>query len=126
MPFKTLMLIDDDDDDREVFISVLEGIDQAAVCVTAINGKDALQKLNDGFKPELIFLDLNMPLMNGKQFLKKIKTVEELKDIPVIVLSTSSDAESILETKQLGARDFITKPDKFAIWETILKDALSA
>src|SRR5688572_1637121 len=65
-----LMLIDDDEDDREICLSVLQTILPEASYIIATNGEDALQKLNNGnASPDLIFLDLNMPLMNGKQFL---------------------------------------------------------
>jgi CheY-like chemotaxis protein len=122
---KTILLVDDDIDDLEIFCSALEGIELDAECFTARNGQDALQKLTSGeVKPEIIFLDLNMPLMNGKQFLKEIKQKPVLNNIPVVILSTSSDPESINETKKLGASHFLTKPDKFSVWEKILSDIL--
>lgn len=121
-----IFLVDDDTDDQEIFCNVLENISTTIECFTAVNGHEALQKLISGaVKPDLIFLDLNMPLMNGKEFLRAIKKMEGLKQIPVIILSTSSDSETIHETKMLGAKDFVTKPDKFSMWEKILRDLLS-
>ena len=93
------------------------------VCTTASNGREALDKLiRNEFQPDLIFLDLNMPLMSGKQFLEELKNYEELMKIPVVILSTSSDSKSIMETKALGAKHFITKPDKFTVLEIKLKE----
>jgi len=116
------MLIDDDEDDREIFISVIESIAPAISCSIAINGKDALDTLGAlNFLPDMIFLDLNMPLMDGKQFLKEIKQRTMLKDIPIVVLSTSSDKETVHLIRTLGAQDFITKPDKYSDWEEVLK-----
>ena len=121
------MLVDDDEDDREIFVSVVERIAPSISCSIAINGQDALDQLDksSGILPDLIFLDLNMPLMDGKQFLKEIKKDMTLKNIPIIVLSTSSDKETIQVVKALGARDFITKPDKYTGWEEFLKTYLA-
>jgi CheY-like chemotaxis protein len=118
-------LVDDDADDQEIFLSVLQTLTPAVRCDTAVNGKDALQKLLAmDINPDVIFLDLNMPLMNGKQFLAAMKAHDKLKNIPVIILSTSADQASILETKALGAKQFITKPDKFSLWQNTLTSIL--
>jgi CheY-like chemotaxis protein len=120
------MLIDDDEDDREICLSVLQTILPEASYIIATNGEDALQKLNNGnASPDLIFLDLNMPLMNGKQFLTEIKKQAKLSSVPIIILSTSSDQATIKETIDLGARDFVTKPDKYSAWEDALKKLLN-
>jgi CheY-like chemotaxis protein len=63
--------------------------------------------------PDIIFLDLNMPRMNGLEFLKAIKTHRSYKRIPVIIYTTSSNPEDIRKTKDLGATDFVTKPSDF-------------
>lgn len=118
-------LIDDDADDQEIFLSVLQTLSPAVHCDTAVNGKEALQKLLAlEINPDLIFLDLNMPLMNGKQFLAAMKDHDKIKNIPVIILSTSADKESISETKALGAKQFITKPDKISGWQNTLESIL--
>lgn len=123
----TCFLIDDDVDDQEIFLSVLEHVAPSVRCVTALNGQEAISKLTSGeVKPDLIFLDLNMPLMNGKQFLKACTQIEKCRKIPVIILTTTSDGASIEETKRLGARDYITKPHKFSEWRSIIKDKISA
>ena len=120
-------MIDDDTDDQEIFLSVLEGIDPTVNCITASNGQEAIQKLTDGSRrPDLIFLDLNMPLMNGKQFLKACNLIDDCKKIPVIILTTSSDKKSMEETLQLGARDYITKPDKYSAWGKIIQEKINA
>lgn len=116
-----ILIIDDDEDDREVFLEVVSEINPMVVAVTALNGADGLTKLMSfDTLPSMIFLDLNMPVMKGTEFLLKIKTMERLRDIPVIILSTISDEPAIQEVKALGATDFITKPDKFKDWRTTL------
>jgi len=124
-PFSHVMLIDDDEDDREIFLTVIRENAFSVVCDVAENGREALDKLTQELiKPDLIFLDLNMPRMNGREFLLEIKKFEDLRDIPVIILSTSSDKETIAETRRLGAQHFISKPDRFSAWESLLRQAL--
>jgi CheY-like chemotaxis protein len=127
MTTKNLMLIDDDADDRDIFFSVIESYQGSIQCEVATNGQDALNKLIQlKVLPELIFLDLNMPLMNGRQFLGEIKKLDTLKDIPVVILSTSSDKATIAEMSALGAKNFITKPDRYSDWELTLKTYLES
>ncbi|AYV55050.1 response regulator [Leptospira kmetyi] len=71
-------------------------------------------------RPGIILLDLNMPRMDGREALKTIKSIPELKKIPVIVLTTSREEEDMLQTYDLGANSFIRKPVEFgAFMETI-------
>ncbi len=120
-------LIDDDPDDQEIFLEVLRNISPSIRCVTANNGQEAIEKLKSRqVKPDLIFLDLNMPLMNGQQFLKACHLVEDCSKIPVIILTTSSDRRSVEETMKLGARDYITKPDKYSAWGKLISEKIDA
>jgi CheY-like chemotaxis protein len=119
------MMIDDDDEDQEIFLTALQKVSDSIACITMNNAWEALQKLKTKeLQPELIFLDLNMPVMNGQQFLMEIKRDEELNHIPIIISSTSSHGPTIELTKLLGAHDFITKPDKFDDLVHILKTVL--
>lgn len=108
-------IIDDDPDDQELFIEALHGLDEEGQCITAFNGQEALQKLASGMPalPNFIFLDLNMPLMNGRQFLAKIKNNKANKDIPVIIYSTSIESKDVQDTLQMGAAFFLQKPNRF-------------
>ena len=112
---KTLMIVDDDSDDRDFFSRALNKIDSSAECLFAVNGEDALKILRNGIKqlPDFIFLDLNMPRMDGKTCLCELKKDEKLKEIPVIVFSTSSRQKDIEETHDLGAAYFLTKQPDF-------------
>jgi CheY-like chemotaxis protein len=117
-----ILVIDDDEDDREIFLEVISELNPHAVSQTAVNGADGMEKLSASEQPpRIIFLDLNMPIMNGTEFLRKIKTMEGLKHIPIVIFSTSRDEGAIKEAKALGAIDFITKPDKFKDWRTVLR-----
>jgi CheY-like chemotaxis protein len=122
---RNILVVDDDEDDREFFLQIMEEFYPGMNCVTAVNGHDALEKLR-GYQPDVIFLDLNMPLMNGFQFLEKLLQRNELRGTPVLILSTSSDPKSIQDAIQCGAKDFITKPDTLSGWEVALKKALNS
>jgi CheY-like chemotaxis protein len=114
MPYKNILLIDDDQDDQEIFLLAIEKIDPSIRCSVLSNATDAMDMLNAGnIHPDFIFLDLNLPAMNGQQFLEGIKKEEMIKDIPVVVLSTSSQKSTIELCRQMGAVDFISKPDNF-------------
>lgn len=108
----TCFLVDDDADDVEIFSIAAAEIKRPIKCVTAVDGVDALHKLtrDEKFIPDFIFLDLNMPRMNGKQTLVEIKKIPRLAEIPVIIYSTSARPLDIEETLQLGAFHFLTKP----------------
>jgi CheY-like chemotaxis protein len=110
-----IMIIDDDEDDVELFCDAVKEINHDVQCVSASNGEDALNKLTreNAPLPDFIFLDLNMPRLNGKQCLKRLKNNTKLRDIPVIIYTTSKLMEDLEETKQLGAVHFLTKPNKF-------------
>jgi len=90
----------------------LAEIDQSMFCVTAKNGLEALEKLKSTeFRPDFIFLDLNMPRMNGKQFLREWLRISD-PTIPVVIYSTSGEDRDVEETKALGAIAFIIKPPR--------------
>ena len=109
---KLLLLVDDDEDDSFLFREILTEVDPAIKLVTAENGRVALSMLGaeNAVLPDIIFLDLNMPKMDGKQCLEELKKDDLLKDIPVFIYTTSSQSKDIEYTLQLGAACFITKP----------------
>ncbi len=109
--YTSVLLIDDDIDDRMIFGEVLKELAPDIIYHEAINGEDALLKLNSNLAPDLIFLDLNMPRIDGKQFLAEIRQQEHLKHIPVVIYSTSSHESDKKETRELGASYFLTKPN---------------
>lgn len=122
MPFQNILLIDDDDDDQEIFFTAANEISRNITCLGLVNAADALKRLSQKeITPDVIFLDLNMPVMNGQQFLVEIKKRPDLKSIPIIIFSTSSNRTTIQLMKDLGAYDFITKPEKYDALVNILK-----
>lgn len=114
MTYKHILLVDDDTEDQEIFETALELVGENLQCTSFSNAKDALHKLVAGeVNPDVIFLDLNMPVMSGQEFLMKIKKQDGICDIPVIIFSTSSNQNTIKQMKELGAVDFLTKPSRF-------------
>lgn len=111
----SLFLIDDDPDDQHVFAEALSEIDNSVSLLTSSNGLEALEILREAKTslPDLIFLDLNMPKMSGKQFLKQIKSEPGLQNIPVLIYTTSSAISDREESLDLGAAGFIVKPDSY-------------
>jgi CheY-like chemotaxis protein len=125
MLYQNILLIDDDEDDQEIFLTALECTRKPVHCAVSDSARKALFQMERGeIKTDLIFLDLNMPLMNGQQFLTEIKKDEKLRQIPVIILSTSSNTATIEQMKQLGARHFFTKPGRFEDLVAILENVL--
>jgi len=117
----TFFLIDDDIDDANLFQETLGQVDPSIVFAHANDGQEALEQLISAtFRPDLIFLDLNMPRMDGKQCLTAIKQDAQLQHIPVIMYTTSSQSQDIEETMLHGAVCFITKPSSIRELESIL------
>ena len=114
-PKRTFFIVDDDIDDQDLFIEAVNEVDDSIECMSASNCEEALDLLKNKKigKPDMIFLDLNMPKLNGKQCLAELKKEAHLADIPVIIYSTSSEKRDIEETTRLGAAHFLTKPNKF-------------
>jgi CheY-like chemotaxis protein len=112
---KTVMIIDDDDDDRNLFCEALEEIHPSCHLIAVSNGRESLEKLKIPHieLPDLIFLDLNMPVMNGLQCLDQIRQIDALKLVPVVIYTTSSRIENLSKLKASEPLYFLTKPARF-------------
>ena len=112
---KKILLIDDDLDDAELFKEALAEADSTAFFEYQEDGKQALKTLSlqQVQLPDIIFLDINMPSISGWECLKALKADDELKEIPVIMYSTSSHKREIGIAEELGAADFIIKPHDY-------------
>lgn len=105
------MIIDDDADDRFFFKEVITKMLNSVVCLEANDGADALNQLGKAEQlPHFIFLDVNMPRVDGRKCLKQLKSDGKLKSIPVIMYSTSFSEESSNEFLKLGASSCLNKP----------------
>jgi len=108
------LLADDDEDDRQFFLEALRSIDPGIECITAKNGKEALTLLQNDFfaAPDFVFLDLNMPMMNGIKCLEEIKKIPALAELRVVLYSTTSEKEFEEQSKKAGAYAFFVKPTR--------------
>jgi CheY-like chemotaxis protein len=115
----TILCVDDDDDDLFFIKEIIESQGHSLEIEEARNGSDALNYLQEGLKrgemPCLIIMDMNMPRMDGKQAINKIKEDKQLAKIPVVVFTTSSNAAHQLYFESQGIR-FITKPFDFKVF----------
>lgn len=115
-------LVDDDEDDLNFVQEALYENSYKGPVTTAPNGKvlmDRLTKEHETPKPDVILLDLNMPLKNGFQALEEIRNNPTLKDIPVIILTASSKKEDEAKCFELGCNLFYTKPNSLMEYNTI-------
>lgn len=108
--------IDDDPDDVDVFIDALKTVSASLTCVTARDGEEALDTLQKMvIAPQVIFLDINMPKMDGMQFLREVKKDDQFKDIPIVIYSTSSDKRQVTEFYRMGAHKFLPKHPNYQL-----------
>jgi CheY-like chemotaxis protein len=108
-----ILLIDDDEDDREIFLEAVKVINPSIRCNVANSGTEAFSLLsNCPSLPRYIFLDMNMPGMDGRACLRQLKKDLRYKDINVVIYSTTKDKEEINVFRYLGA-DYIHKADSF-------------
>ena len=120
----TILMADDDQEDRELTQDALNDASLTNEVRFAVDGQDLMDYLRcegcyadplvDAPRPEIILLDLNMPKKDGREALAEIKSDEALRQIPVVVLTTSNDEADIFRTYNLGVNSFITKPVTFA------------
>lgn len=121
-----VLLVDDDPEEFEIFCEALRVYDRSIKCLHAVDGQEACDILMTPrtVLPDYIFLDINMPVMNGKECLEKIKDEPLLRDIPVIVYTTSSRFSEREMYRSLGARECIVKPTSFSVLVNILRKTL--
>ncbi|KQX00854.1 hypothetical protein ASC72_08330 [Flavobacterium sp. Root420] len=118
-----IILAEDDQDDQELFMEALNATKVPSEVITVENGEELVNTLKDPAepKPDIVFIDINMPVKGGKEALEEIKSDQELKDIPAVMLSTSNHPNDIEETFNKGANLYIQKPSSFTGFILILK-----
>lgn len=122
---QSILVVEDSDDDFDVIIRAFNKAKLAGNLKRSVNGDQALHYLNnnaqDFQKPNLILLDLNMPGIDGREVLREIKTTENLKNIPVIILTTSKDETDIEECYRIGANAYMQKPSDFSGYMKVIE-----
>lgn len=122
-----LLLADDDDDDCIFFKEALDELSLSVVLSTVHDGVELMGYLEAAADnlPDILFLDLNMPRKNGYECLTEIKGIESLKQLPVIIFSTSLDSKNVDLLYDMGATYYIRKPGDFSKLKKVISDALA-
>lgn len=120
-------MAEDDADDQDLFQQALAQVNKDAELVTFRDGHDLMQELlrEGSVLPDVIFLDLHLPLKNGMECLEEIRSHEALKDLPVVILSSSISQEDIRKAYENKACLFFHKPDHLTMLVAIIKKVLS-
>jgi CheY-like chemotaxis protein len=120
----TILLVEDDQDDQDLFMTALSGIRDVTLFAIAINGKEAIDWLRTSLsQPAVIFMDINMPVMDGMECLSEIAKDPLINSIPVVILS--SDIHQRERAQQLGAVAFIEKPNSTLILQQELENIIA-
>ncbi|HUH27246.1 response regulator [Gelidibacter sp.] len=122
-----VVLADDDEDDRLFFTDAFEELKMQTKVDIYKDGIELMNALNqsDSILPNILFLDLNMPMKSGLECLKEIKSNPRFRDISIAIYSTSASEEDIEDTFVNGANIYIKKPSDFKILKKILADVVT-
>jgi CheY-like chemotaxis protein len=109
-----ILYAEDDPEDVDIFREAIKTIDESIACIIAKDGAEAIDALeNSIILPDIVFLDVNMPMVGGRDCLIHIKSNKMLRSIPVIMYTTSTRQHDMNDFKALGASDYIIKPNTF-------------
>ena len=119
-------LVDDDEDDRFLFKEAIDQIHIKTELSLFENGQKFMDFLlhPNSILPQVVFLDLNMPVKNGLECLQEIRTTDHLKELSVAIYSTSSSDNDIDETFVNGANIYINKPNDFSKLKSVIEKVL--
>jgi len=121
-----IFYVDDDVDDQDLFREAVAELNGACEVAVQNNGNELIAKLKSPLPiPDMIFLDLNMPGMNGYQALREIRDNDKTRYVPVIVFSTSDDDRAINTMRELGANLYIPKPTSYKAIKKVLHHSLA-
>ena len=125
-----ILLVEDDPKDTELTMTALEEYNLSNEVVVAVDGEEALDYLyrRGGFasrsneNPAVLLLDLKLPLVDGLEVLKQIKSDEKLKMIPVVVLTSSREERDMVASYSLGVNAYVVKPVNFHEFVNAIKE----
>lgn len=122
-----ILLVDDDQDDRSIFSDALSELKIESNLNMLEDGRELVNYLEDtkNKRPDIIFLDLNMPYKSGVECLKEIRLIEKFRDLSVAIYSTSNSEKDMEDTFINGANIYIRKPNDFTQLKKVLTEVLS-
>jgi CheY-like chemotaxis protein len=119
-----ILIADDDKDDFKLITEALQDVLPSCNCIQTKDGVAALRFIQSNILPDLVFLDLNMPLKNGISCLKDIQDLKLLPNTPIVIYSPSKEIDDIDESYKYGAKFYIVKPTSFSELKRIIKRAI--
>src|SRR5687767_3922554 len=120
---RSVLLVEDDKDDQDTFVLALNDIKNVTLFDIVSNGREALSKLKSSLKlPDVIFMDVQMPLMTGIECMVEMEKDPDLRDVPVVILTTSREQKE--RALKLGAKAFINKTSNDAKLRADLRQAV--
>ena len=124
---KNIILADDDTDDCELFQDAVKELSIQTKLSILENGVELMAILKETVPPppDVIFLDLNMPLKNGYEALIEIRNTPKLKGIPIVIFSTTASDDAVNKTYEHGANYFICKPSSFSLLKKVIETVLA-
>jgi CheY-like chemotaxis protein len=118
-----ILLVEDNPNDAELTQRALRKTDIGARLVVARDGAEAIERLlTEGIRPKVVFLDLKLPKIDGMEVLRRIRTDERTKAIPVVVLTSSQEERDIDESYRLGVNSYVVKPVEFDTFYKTVSD----
>jgi CheY-like chemotaxis protein len=121
----TIFYTDDDQEDLEFFKEIIDTLDVNVNVVTQRNGQQLINALNNPPPtPHVVFLDINMPGMNGFEILKHVRNSLNNKHLPIVMFSTSGDETAIEKSRELGASYYVQKSSAFEQLKKSIEHAL--
>ena len=118
---RKILYADDDLDDKTWVTEASQMLDYSLDIDFVENGREVFDYLKNWEPPALIVLDLNMPELDGRQTLQKLKASQEYKEIPVVIVTTSSNKVDVDICNRLGASLYLVKPDSHSEWQQIIR-----
>ncbi|MDQ3395670.1 MAG: response regulator [Bacteroidota bacterium] len=107
---KCILLVDDDPIANYLHLKLINNLNMAERIDIVTNGEEALKYIKEVCQPELLFLDINMPVLNGIEFLKKYNNLQPVPEIRIVVLTASEHQVDILSTSEMGIQYYLNKP----------------
>ena len=120
LAYKNVVIADDDQDDIQLFEEALKETCPDLNLTVATDGVKLINLLEEIPKPDVILLDLNMPIKSGKECLEEIRAKDEFDDVPIVILSTSNQKADIEDCLKKGANHYFVKPESFEGMKSIV------
>lgn len=118
---KRILVVEDNPAHQEILYRITEDINKKIELIPALTAEAAQKELAQETLPDLILLDLNLPKMSGHEFLDLLRTQRRYKELPVVVLTSSDDAQELENLRDRGANGCFTKPTDYYTYSAMMR-----